>query len=93
MCYFLCLLPIILIFYNIQNIIPTYAYLNTNELNTLNLIDYYFIKIQRSFCVDNIFDLILYILKEFLDHSLVCLWVYYLFFLCLYLLCFQIIKK
>ena len=41
-------ITIILIFYNIQNIIPTYV--NTNELNTLNLIDYYFIKIQRSFC-------------------------------------------
>ncbi len=57
--YFLFLFPIIFIFYSIQNIIPTYAYLNTNELNTLNLIDYYFIKIQRSFCVDNAFDLIL----------------------------------
>ena len=46
-----------MIFYGLQNIIPTYAYLNTNELNTLNLIDYYLIKIERSFCVTSILDL------------------------------------
>ena len=93
MYYFLCLLPIILIFYNIQNIIPTYAYLNTNELNTLNLIDYYFIKIKRSFCVDNIFDLILIyserVFRSFFSLSVGILFIFPLFIL----LCFQIIKK
>ena len=88
MCYFLCLLPIILIFYNIQNIIPTYAYLNTNELNTLNLIDYYFIKIQRSFCVDNIFDLILIyserVFRSFFSLSVGILFIFPLFIFALF---------
>ena len=88
MYYFLCLLPIILIFYNIQNIIPTYAYLNTNELNTLNLIDYYFIKIQRSFCVDNIFDLILIyserVFRSFFSLSVGILFIFPLFIFALF---------
>ena len=57
--YFIFLTSILTVFYGLQNIIPTYAYLNTSELNTLNLTDYYFIKIQRSFCVDNLLDLFL----------------------------------
>ena len=56
--YFIIIIITLITFYSIQNTIPTYAYLNTNELNTLNLIDYYLIKIERSFCVTSILDII-----------------------------------
>ena len=53
------LIPIIIlsVFYFLQGTITAKAYLNTNELKDINFLEYYFIKITRSFCEVSLIDI------------------------------------
>ena len=56
--YFIFPLIFLSIFYYNQSLIPAQAYLNTNELKDINFLNYYYIKILRSFCVSDIISII-----------------------------------
>ena len=53
-------MPLIFLFsfYYLQNSIPTKAYFNTHELKDIGFLDYYLIKITRSFCVNDIISIV-----------------------------------
>jgi hypothetical protein len=60
------LVPLIFLFsfYYLQSSIPTKAYFNTNELKDIGFLDYYLIKITRSFCVNDIISIVSILLQR-----------------------------
>lgn len=62
--YFIFLIVLLSLFYFTQSLIPTQAYLNTNELREIAFFDYYYLKILRSFCVDDFISIFSLFLKR-----------------------------